>query len=173
MRHSLEVRVQRRRTARHAVDLPCEVVTEEWPEPVVHRVRELGLGGIFVESALLPDEGSDVLIELRAPRRPQRLTLVGKVRRCDLRRRRHERGPSGFAIELGPLGSEEAAVLRSSLRGLPPPLPRSDVTGLPSEEVWIDALDEEPFDALEIEAALDVAVAGELLTAAVRAFVFD
>ncbi|MCU0677448.1 MAG: hypothetical protein MUE69_32245, partial [Myxococcota bacterium] len=62
---------------------------------------------------------------------------------------------------------------RSSLRGLPPPLPRSDVTGLPSEEVWIDALDEEPFDALEIEAALDAAVAGELLTAAVRAFVFD
>lgn len=188
MLQPVDVLVQRRRASRHAVDLRCDVVTDAWPEPVSHRIRDLGLGGLFVESQLLPDEGSDVLVELRAPRGDRRLTLVGKVRRCELRRRRRERERSGFAVELGTLSDEDVAVLARALRGLPPPLPTRPRT--PTEElVWVEALDPidhaehdlhadgaardwEQLDPQELDAAFDRMVAGELLSAAVVPFFF-
>lgn len=171
MLHSIEVLVQRRRASRHAVDLRCDVVTEAWPEPIAHRVRDLGLGGLFVESQLLPDEGSDVLVEMRVGRRaPLRLTLLGKVRRCELRRRASERGRSGFAIELGGLAPYEADTLRDALRGLPPPLPVGRRSEPPREQMWVESIEDEDE---ELDAAFARAISGELLSAKVPKFTFD
>ena len=148
MLHCVEVWVQRRRVSRHAVDLRCDVVTEAWQEPTSHRVLDLGLGGLFVESQRLPDEGSDVLVEMRVGRFvPERLTLLGKVRRCE----RHGRasGRLGFAVELDVLASDEADTLRDALVGRPPPLPAGPRREGLRERLWIESLedDDEPSEA--------------------------
>lgn len=148
MLHCVEVWVQRRRASRHAVDLRCDVVTEAWREPTSHRVLDLGLGGLFVESQRLPDEGSDVLVEMRVGRfAPKRLTLLGKVRRCELHGRAS--GRSGFAVELDALASEEADTLRDALVGRPPPLPAGRRREGLRERLWIESLDDddEPTEA--------------------------
>lgn len=177
MLQPVEILVQRRRWSRYAVDLACEVVAEPWDVPIRHRVRELGPGNLFVESELLPEEGADVLIELTPPRATRALALLGTVRRSVLRRRRHERRRSGFAIELDESQRFELDAIAESVRGLPPAIPKGPRV-VTRDFVWVDELveldaGEEPL-AIFSDAALDdafaSAISGDFLTVGTRPF---
>ncbi|MEM9071298.1 MAG: PilZ domain-containing protein [Myxococcota bacterium] len=158
MLEPVEVFVQRRQSTRRAVDLICEVVSDLWDEPVAHRVRDLSPQGLFLDTPLPVDPGTELVLELIPPGCDEPLYLFGSVRRVEMRRRADEERGGGLGIELLDTPWDVQELLREALRGLPPPLPK----GLPPTEpemVWVETLltwEEELDDRVNVFEVSDV-----------------
>ena len=134
------VEVLPRRSVRRAVDWSCELVCDLWDEPVPHRVVDVSDRGLFIETPFPLEAGSEVILELQPPRQKQPIYALGAVRQARLCRRRGERQVTGMGIEFVDLGRRYRRRLRRSVRGLPPPLPKTSPRRPPTELVWIDSL---------------------------------
>ena len=119
----VEVLPHARRSLRRSVFVGCEVLSDLWDEPVVHRATNLSPEGLWLESQLPLEPGTDVALSFAPPGREQAIVAVGTVRRAVLRRRRHDRVPSGMGIAFTDLSEPALEMLRASLVGMPPPLP--------------------------------------------------
>lgn len=115
-----------RRGARHAVDLECEVIRQDFDEPVPCQIRDLSASGMWIETTheMLP--GEKIVVTFHPPDWPSpfAVTVFGEVARISMGRRRSDHGLTGMGIEFTDLGEAEREALSACLEGLPPPLPR-------------------------------------------------
>ena len=139
MLEPVEVFVQRRQALRRQVDLVCSVVADLWDEPVEHQVRDLSHRGLYLDTPLPVDPGTELVLELCPPGCTEPLYLYGRVCRVDLRRRAHEVRGAGLGVELLETPSDVEERLRTALHGLPPRLPGGHPPTV-RELVWVEML---------------------------------
>ena len=139
MLEPVEVYVQRRQAVRRKVDLLCSVVADLWDEPVEHVVRDLSHRGMYLDTPLPVDPGTELVLELWPPGLDAPLYLFGRVCRVELRRRAHEDRGAGLGVELLGTPPEVEQQLQRALQGLPPRLPGGP---LPTrrELVWVETV---------------------------------
>ncbi|MFW5876323.1 MAG: PilZ domain-containing protein [Myxococcota bacterium] len=118
----------RRGAVRRAVSLQCQVLADDWDEPVPYDVRDLSPGGMFLDTTLPLEPGTEMLVSLRPERWPGQGPVVARavVRRVELRRRRAEGRAAGMGVAFVDLSDDDVENLDACLRGLPPPLPSGE-----------------------------------------------
>ena len=114
----------RRRSLRRAVRVEAEVTSELWDEAVSLVATDLSLHGVWLESDLPLDTGSEVSISIFPPQWPRSMPLriCGRVARVGMFRRRSDSGRPGMGVSFD-LSAEQSRTLRRALQGLPPRLP--------------------------------------------------
>lgn len=134
----------RRGAVRRAVSLQCQVLADDWDEPVPYDVRDLSPDGMFLDTTLPLEPGTEMLVSVQPDRWPGEGPVVARavVRRVELRRRRAEGRTAGMGVAFVDLPEDDMETLDTCLRGLPPPLPRGDaLRGSPPRHattLWIE-----------------------------------
>ncbi len=116
---------RQRKSLRRAVDLPCEVVEGDGFRLLGRRVCDLSEEGAFVlldPGVRPPRPGTEVFVSLRVPHSRHWVGAVARVSRLVAGRRQSDPG-AGIGLRFVEMDRVERAMLRSSLPGLPPPLP--------------------------------------------------
>jgi hypothetical protein len=101
-----------RRATRRAVDMTCEIVSPWWDEPVSHRLADLSLFGVWIDTSFPLPVGERVALSFAPPRRPE-MTVFAEVRRVRPNRT-GRRG--GMALEFLDLERRERHDLGRALR---------------------------------------------------------
>ena len=76
-----------RRAVRRLVDLECEVYSELWGEPISHRAIEVSENGLWIQTELLLEVGTEVTLTFYPPDWEEPLCVAGRVQRAELDRR--------------------------------------------------------------------------------------
>ncbi len=139
MLEPVEVFAQRRQALRRQVDLVCSVVADLWDEPVEHSVRDLSHRGMYLDTPLPVDPGTELVIELCPPDGGERVYLFGRVCRVELRRRAAERRGAGLGVQFLETPRDIEERLQRALYGLPPRLPGGP-RPTTRELVWVEML---------------------------------
>ncbi|MFW6050195.1 MAG: PilZ domain-containing protein [Myxococcota bacterium] len=131
--------LEQRRRLRRAVSLPCRILADDWDEPVEYDVRDLSPDGMFVETSLPLEPGTEMYVALSPP--GAEVVVRAVVRRAELRRRRSEGRAAGMGIAFLGLPEDDTEALARALRGTPPPLPTGPRPA-PRQvtTVWIDSI---------------------------------
>lgn len=135
MLQTVEVLPGHRDSLRRAVSLEASLMASTWEGARKHRVLDLSPEGMCLAAAGRLPIGERVAVSFTPPGWwvLGELTLFAWVRRSEPR----NDGPATLGLEFLDLRPGAKLLLESSLRGLPPPLPRH----LPQTElVWVDAL---------------------------------
>lgn len=112
-------KVEARRSMRRLVDLECEVFCELWGESIVHRVTDLSEDGLWIETALLLEVGTEVTLSFYPPDWDEPLCVAGRVERVTLRSRSPQGTRSvGMGIGFEALRNDERRRLTRSMRCL-------------------------------------------------------
>lgn len=124
----------KRRSVRRAVSLECEIESNLWDGQVPYRVTDLSEDGLWLRTGLPIECGEQVLVSFAPPRWPNARPLVAmaSVVRVAMSRRRSDNEQCGMGLRLLDLDPQERALLRTSLRGLPPPLKNDPVLEVPA-----------------------------------------
>jgi hypothetical protein len=135
----------RRQSLRRAVRLSAEVAADEWDGTVPFVATNLSPDGLWLESDLSLDVGSEVIVSFVPPRSPTNVpvTALAAVTRVGMYRRRRERQLSGMGLRFLELDHDHGDLLTELLRGLPPPLPQRS-TRKSTIELVRPSLDEGP-----------------------------
>jgi len=120
------VPARQRRSVRRAVTTDCQVVSEHEFVLVGHRAVDVSAEGLLVESRLPASIGDPVIISMRAPGTRWWLDAEARVARIIRGLRRSDEGRF-FGLRFISMSALDRAVLRASLEGRPPPLPRRRV----------------------------------------------
>ena len=124
-----------RRAVRRLVDLECEVYAEMWGEPIAHRVTDISEEGLWIQTELLLEPGTEVTLAFLPPDWDEPLYVAGRVRRVELRSRPSDARSVGMGIEFQALRGEERRRLTRSMRCLRPEesyvLGQRTLTGIP------------------------------------------
>lgn len=167
MLQSVEILPRRRRSKRHAVRIEAGIVCDLWDEPVSLPVRDLSVDGLYLDSELPLEPGTEVVIEIHLGEDP--IYLFGRVRRAELRS--GDEPGAGMGVELLDVSAEDRAVLADALARQPPSLPRRKVAAS-HELVWIEALltyEASTGEVIEVSEALGVVISpASVLDEAVR-----
>lgn len=116
------VRAKQRHTMRRTVRIDCQVVRSRDFKLVGVRALDLSTEGMLIETDVNVLTGEDVVVTFRAPRTNQWFDCEATVARVLHGRRPGEHGRRlGLSFET--LDEWSRMVLRSDLRGLPPPIP--------------------------------------------------
>lgn len=126
MERAAEREAGRRHSLRRAVRLEAAVMADTWDGTVPLLATNLSDDGLWLESDLPLDIGTEVLVSIAPPRWPvnESLTVLAEVTRVGMFRRRRERRMSGMGLRFIDLPHDAADLLAVALRGLPPPLPK-------------------------------------------------
>lgn len=156
MLQSVEILPRRRRSKRHAVRFEADIVCDLWDEPVSLPVRDLSVDGLYMDSELPLEPGTEVVLEIHLGDAP--IYLFGRVRRAELRQ--GDDLGAGMGVELLDVSEEDREVLARALASHPPSLPRR-VSMASRELIWIDALltYERGNEVIEVSEALGVVIA--------------
>ena len=106
-----------RRTVRRLVDLECEVHSEVWGEAVSHRVTDVSEEGLWIETDLLLEIGTDVTLTFYPPDWDDPLYVAGRVQRVGLQRKAGDASAVGMGIAFEALRADERRRLTRSMRG--------------------------------------------------------
>ncbi|HSN82509.1 MAG TPA: PilZ domain-containing protein [Polyangiales bacterium] len=106
-----------RRAVRRLVDLECEVYSELWGEAIAHRVTDVSEEGLWIQTELLLEVGTEVALTFHPPDWDEPLCVAGRVQRVELRARPGDRNAVGMGIEFEALRADERRRLTSSMRG--------------------------------------------------------
>ena len=113
-----------RRANRKLVDLPCELVTNDWDEPIGHSLLDASPFGAWVRSSF-PGQVGDIVVCCFEPNgwdRRRELTLFAQVKRI---LRPNQRSPrSGMALEFLDITLAEQMALQRCLNPFPSREPR-------------------------------------------------
>ena len=112
--------MQKRFEMRRSTDIPVEIMTAMWDEPIRLRAGDLSPGGLFLHSELFPDPGTPIICSFKLHKEHY---VYGKVLRRNPMRRRSDRGRPGFGVEFLYTTPITRLRIREALRGLPPPIP--------------------------------------------------
>jgi len=113
---------RRRRSLRRAVQVETDVTSELWDTPVKLLATDLSLHGVWLDSALPLEPGSEVAVSLLLPRmaitRP--FEARARVAHVALARRRTDYGRGGMGLCFVDVSAEQSERLAHALIGLPP-----------------------------------------------------
>ncbi|KPK52274.1 MAG: hypothetical protein AMJ63_09840 [Myxococcales bacterium SG8_38_1] len=107
-----------RRAVRRLVDLECEVYSELWGEAISHRAIDLSESGLWIQTELLLEVGSEVTLTFLPPDWEEPLCVAGRVQRVELRPRPGDANAVGMGIAFESLRNEERRNLTHSMRCL-------------------------------------------------------
>jgi Tfp pilus assembly protein PilZ len=107
-----------RRTVRRLVDLECEVYSELWGEAVMHRVTDVSEEGLWIQTDLLLEIGTEVTLTFYPPDWEEPLYVAGRVQRVELQRRPGDGSAIGMGIAFEALRTDERRRLTQSMRCL-------------------------------------------------------
>jgi Tfp pilus assembly protein PilZ len=107
-----------RRAVRRTVDLECDVYCELWGEAIAHRASDLSEEGLWIQTELLLETGTEVALTFHPPDWEELLYVAGRVQRVELQPRPGEGRAVGMGIEFQALRTDERRRLTQSLRGL-------------------------------------------------------
>lgn len=107
-----------RRAVRRLVDLECEVYSDLWGEAIAHRVTEVSENGLWIQTELLLEIGSEVTLTFYPPDWEEPLCVAGRVRRVELRARPGQGNAVGMGIAFEALRNDERRRLTHSMRCL-------------------------------------------------------
>ncbi|MCA9665771.1 MAG: PilZ domain-containing protein [Myxococcales bacterium] len=101
-------RVERRRNARIALDLPVRVLWQACPQSVLGRLRDVSCGGAFIHCDVLPEIGTQVALGFRIGGNDGPLTITARafVVRCE-----HSAEGHGFAVQFSWLPQDKRRAL--------------------------------------------------------------
>lgn len=106
-----------RRAVRRLVDLECEVYSEVWGEAIPHRVTDVSEDGLWIQTDLLLEIGSEVTLTFYPPDWDDPLYVAGRVQRVELQHRPGDACAVGMGIEFEALRLDERRRLTRSMRG--------------------------------------------------------
>lgn len=107
-----------RRVVRRLVDLECEVYSELWGEAIAHRVTDVSEEGLWIETDLLLEIGTEVTLTFYPPDWEEPLYVAGRVQRVELQRRQGDRTAVGMGVQFEALRTDERRRLTQSMRCL-------------------------------------------------------
>jgi hypothetical protein len=113
-----------RRTARRAVGLQCELITNRWDFPVQSQCSDLSELGMKLETTFPLEDGDDVVLSFTTPHFDEVLTVFAKVRHVHRRAAHEVTGEKGVGLEFSSMSMRENLLLAAALRGIPPALPK-------------------------------------------------
>jgi Tfp pilus assembly protein PilZ len=111
-------KAEARRAVRRFVDLECDVYADLWGEAISHRVTDVSEEGLWIQTDLLLEVGTEVALTFFPPDWEEPLCVAGRVQRVELRARRGDRNAVGMGIEFEALRGDERRRLTSSMRCL-------------------------------------------------------
>ncbi|MCA9621439.1 MAG: PilZ domain-containing protein [Myxococcales bacterium] len=106
-----------RRAQRRTVELPVELMTRDWDEPVLHRMTDISPYGVWVKTSFPRAIGERIVMSFMSPHGKELTVFAEVTRRIAKRARRRE---SGMGLEFVDLGQRDRVALHRALRGLPP-----------------------------------------------------
>jgi Tfp pilus assembly protein PilZ len=107
-----------RKAVRRLIDLECRVFSDVWGEAIVHRVTDVSEDGLWIETDLLLEVGSEVTLSFYPPDWEEPLYVAGRVRRVELERRPEQTTSVGMGIAFETLRTDERRQLTQSMRCL-------------------------------------------------------
>ena len=107
-----------RRAVRRLVDLQCEVYSELWAEAIPHRVTDVSEDGLWIQTDLLLEPGSQVTLTFYPPDWDDPLYVAGRVQRVEFQRRLGDGSAVGMGVAFEALRRDERRRLTLSMRGL-------------------------------------------------------
>jgi len=107
-----------RRAVRRLVDLECGVYSALWGEAISHRVTDVSEEGLWIESDLLLEIGTEVTLTFYPPDWEEPLYVAGRIQRVELQRRPGEDSAVGMGVEFEALRIDERRRLTRSMRCL-------------------------------------------------------
>lgn len=117
------VRVSQRHAMRRAVRLDCQVVRQHDFKLLGARTLDISTEGMLIETDVNVLTGEEVIVTFRAPRTHQWFDCEATVARVVHGRRPGDRGAC-LGLSFDTLDDWSRMMLRSDLRGLPPPIPK-------------------------------------------------
>jgi hypothetical protein len=138
MHASLESSGSRRRALRRAVRMECETLSALWDDTAALVATNLSPQGLWLGTELPLEVGEQLVVSFRPPRWPEwssPLTVLARVARVGMPRRRGDAGPAGMGLCFVDLEPEACVHMTNLLRGLPPPLPVKPALALAPERV--------------------------------------
>ncbi len=103
---------------RRLVDLECAVYSELWGEAISHRATDVSEEGLWIQTDLLLEIGTEVTLTFYPPDWEEPLYVAGRVQRVELQRRPGAGGAVGMGIEFEALRTDERRRLTRSMRCL-------------------------------------------------------
>ncbi len=119
------LRCNHRKTIRRAVRVECQVVRERDFKLLGRSAIDVSTRGMLVETDTAVLTGEDVLVAFKSPRSRTWFDCQATVARVVHGRRPYDRGRF-LGLEFETLDDWQSFVLRSELRGLPPPFPKRE-----------------------------------------------
>lgn len=107
--------IEARQAVRRAIELDCALYADTWDEALVHRATNVSECGVWLESDLLLDVGTDVSVVFALPDWREPLYAAGRIQRVLLRRRRDDPRGAGMGVAFEGLRPDERRRLRRSL----------------------------------------------------------
>jgi len=120
---SVTLRRSQRRSIRRAVRLECEVVRERDFKRIASQAVDLSPDGMLVLADAEVLTGEDVIVTFRTPKSPIWFDAIGTIARVVHGRRPGDFGPC-LGIQFDVADDVLRTVLGTSIRKMPPPLPR-------------------------------------------------
>jgi Tfp pilus assembly protein PilZ len=111
-------RREARRVVRRLVDLECAVYSELWGEAISHQVTDVSEEGLWIQTDLLLEIGTQVTLTFYPPDWEEPLYVAGRVQRVELQRRPGDGSAVGMGIEFEALRTDERRRLTRSMRCL-------------------------------------------------------
>lgn len=108
---------------RRSIQLPVELITSHWDDPIHLIASDLTPGGAYIRSEIIPDAGDKIVCSFELLRGRPEYCFFGEITRVNLLRRTTDSGPPGFAIKFTDASPYDRLNIRRSLHGLPPPVP--------------------------------------------------
>jgi hypothetical protein len=108
------------------VAIECAVLSTDWMDVAALVAADLSPLGMWLDSDLPLEAGSEVVVSFTPPRWPvwgAPVTVLAEVVRVGLPRRRADCGSAGMGLRFLDLDPQHAARLALCLRGMPPMLP--------------------------------------------------
>ena len=106
-----------RRARRRRIDLPCEVISPVWDEPVKHQLVDISPYGVWLKTSFPRPIGERVVLSFASPHGKE-LTVFAEVTRSVKRRPGGERH-SGMGLEFVDISRGDRIALHRALRALP------------------------------------------------------
>lgn len=107
-----------RRAVRRLVDLECQVYSALWGEAISHRAVEVSENGLWIQTDLLLEIGTDVTLTFYPPDWDEPLCVAGRVQRVELRSRPGDANAVGMGVAFDALRNDERRRLTRSMRCL-------------------------------------------------------
>jgi hypothetical protein len=119
----MEEAMQKRYEVRRSAIIPTEVMAPYWSEPMDLVAADISPRGMYLLSEDMPSVGEYLFCSFALQGEDPEYSFFSRVQRVNWHRRRTERYRPGFGVEFLDVNGQNRFIIRSALRGLPPPIP--------------------------------------------------